>query len=62
MALHYLFSTEWMALHADGSDLGRVGARAIDWSETLEGHETAHVNPFGWSSLNDNDDVIRVYG
>jgi hypothetical protein len=51
-----------MALHADGSDLGRVGARAIDWSETLEGHETAYVNPFGWSSLNDNDDVIRVYG
>ena len=46
-------SSEWgMALHTDGSDLGRVGARATDWSETLEGHETAYVNPFGWSSHN----------
>ena len=43
-----------MALHTDGSDLGRVGARATDWSEMLEGHETAFVNLFGWSSLNVN--------
>ena len=34
-----------LALHADGRVLGLVGARAIDWSELLEGHETADVSP-----------------
>ena len=48
-----------MALHADGSDLGRVGARAIDWSELLEGHETAYVI-FGRSSHNVKIDCSSV--